>query len=208
VAHRLPAAALLAAVALAAVGAAAGDPGRGEALAEARGCGGCHGPQGVSAMENIPSLAGHPDEFITLQLILFREGLRDVPPMTQLAQGLTDQEVEDLAAFYAGLPAGHAERLPRDAARYQAGAALAERLRCGVCHLADFRGRAQMPRLTGQREDYLAHALTEYRDGTRRGTDTNMNAVMFGVPDSDIAALAHFLAQQQAGEAVPVESRR
>jgi cytochrome c553 len=195
-AHRLPAAALLAAVALASAGAAAGDPGRGEALAEARGCGGCHGPQGVSAMANTPSLAGHPDEFITLQLILFREGLRDVPPMTQLAQGLTDQEVEDLAAFYAGLPAGHAERPPRDPARYQAGAALAERLRCGICHLPDFRGRAQMPR------------LTEYRDGTRRGTDTNMNAVMFGVPDSDIAALAHFLAQQQAGEAVPVESRR
>jgi cytochrome c553 len=197
VASRLPAAAFLAALALAPAGVrAAGDAGRGQALAEAHGCATCHGPQGISAMENIPSLAGHPDEFITLQLILFREGLRDVPPMTQAAQGLTDQEVEDLAAFYAGLPAGHAERPPRDPARYQAGEVLAERLRCGICHLGDFRGRAQMPRLTGQREDYLVHALTQYRDGTRRGTDTNMNAVMFGVADSDIAALAHFMAQQ------------
>jgi cytochrome c553 len=197
VASRLLAAAILAAVALASAEAgAAGDAGRGRALAEARACGGCHGPEGVSALENIPSLAGHPDEFITLQLILFREGLRDVPPMTQLAQGLTDQEVEDLAAFYAGLPPGHIERPARDAARYQAGAALAERLRCGICHLPAFQGRAQMPRLTGQREDYLTHALTEYREGARRGTDTNMNAVMFGVADADIAALAHFMAQQ------------
>jgi cytochrome c553 len=196
VAFRLLAAAVLAATLFSAGAGAAGDAGRGRALAEARACGSCHGPQGVSATENIPSLAGHPDEFITLQLILFREGLRDVPPMTQLAQGLTDAEVEDLAAFYAALPPGQAGRPARDAARYRAGAALAERLRCGVCHLPEFQGRAQMPRLTGQREDYLAHALTEYRDGTRRGTDTNMNAVMFGVTDADIAALAHFLAQQ------------
>jgi cytochrome c553 len=175
---------------------AAGDAGRGQALAEERACGTCHGTQGVSAMPNIPSLAGHPDEFITLQLILFRERLRDTPPMPDLAQGLTDQQVEDLAAFYASLPPGHADRPARDAARYEAGAALAEKLRCGTCHLGQFQGRAQMPRLTGQREDYLSHALTEYRDGTRRGTDTNMNAVMYGVTEAEIAALAHFMAQQ------------
>lgn len=175
---------------------AAGDAGRGQALAKARNCGQCHGAQGVSATANIPSLAGHPEEFVTLQLILFREGLRDTPPMPALAAGLSDQQVEDLAAFYASLAPGHLDRPSRDAARYEAGAALAETLRCGTCHLAQFQGRAQMPRLTGQREDYLAHALTQYRDGTRRGTDTNMNAVMYGVGEAEIAALAHFMAQQ------------
>jgi len=191
--------ALLAAILAASLGApalAAGDAGRGKALAEERNCGQCHGTAGVSAMPDIPSLAGHPDEFITLQLILFRERLRDAPPMPDLVQGLTDQQVEDLATYYASLPAGHAERPARDAARYQAGAALAEKLRCGVCHLPQFQGQAQMPRLTGQREDYLIQSLTQYRDGTRRGTDTNMNAVMYGVTEAEIAALAHFMAQQ------------
>jgi cytochrome c553 len=190
---------LLAAFLAVAVGApagAAGDAERGKALAEARNCGQCHGAAGVSATPDIPSLAGHPDEFITLQLILFRERLRDAPPMPDLAQDLTDPQVEDLATYYASLPAGHEERPARDAARYQAGAALAEKLRCGVCHLPQFQGRAQMPRLTGQREDYLIQALTQYRDGTRRGTDTNMNAVMYGVTEAEIAALAHFMAQQ------------
>ncbi|MCO6418322.1 c-type cytochrome [Siccirubricoccus sp. KC 17139] len=195
---KLAAATVLAAALFAPGGAgAAGDAAHGKALATERDCGQCHGPQGISVMPDIPSLAGHPEEFITLQLILFREGIRDTPPMPALTQGLTDQQVEDLAAFYASLPPGHAERGPRDAARYAAGAALAERLRCGTCHLPQFQGRAQMPRLTGQREDYLVHALTEYRDGTRRGTDTNMNAVMYGVSDTEIAALAHFMAQQE-----------
>ncbi len=193
----MAAAVLAAAFSVAGGAAAAGDAARGQALAAARECGQCHGPQGISAMPGIPSLAGHPEAFITLQLILFREGLRDTPPMPALSQGLTDEQVEDLAAFYAGLPPGHAERAPRDAARYEAGAALAERLRCGTCHLPQFQGQAQMARLTGQREDYLVQALTQYRDGTRRGTDTNMNAVMYGVGDAEIAALAHFMAQQE-----------
>jgi cytochrome c553 len=181
---------------------AAGDAARGGALAEVRNCGMCHGPQGVSALRNIPSLAGHPEEFITLQLILMRERIREAPPMNDLTQGLDDQQVEDLAAHYAALPAdaplapGQMRRLPRDPARYEEGAALSDKLRCGVCHLPDYRGRAQMPRVSGQREDYLAYALIGYRDGTRHGTDTNMNAVMYGVTDAQIGAIAHYMAQQ------------
>ena len=174
-----------------------GDAAQGRTLAAERNCGTCHGMAGISAMPNIPSLAGQPEEFITLQMILFRERLRDAPPMPEMAQGLEDPQVEALAAHYARLPPGHAEdRAPRDAAKYEAGAALSQKLRCGICHLPDYRGRAQIPRITGQREDYLAQSLAQYRDGKRHGTDTNMNAVMYGVSDPDIAALAHYLAQQ------------
>ncbi|RYJ03090.1 MAG: c-type cytochrome, partial [Acetobacteraceae bacterium] len=163
-------AAALVAAAMAGPGQAqtAGDAAKGQALAAERNCGSCHGAAGISAMPNIPSLAGQPEEFITLQMILFRERLRDAPPMPDMAQGLEDAEVEALAAHYAGLKPGHAEdRAPRDAARYAAGAALSEKLRCGICHLPDYRGRAQIPRITGQREDYLAQSLTQYRDGKR-----------------------------------------
>lgn len=176
---------------------AAGDAQRGAAVAQARSCGGCHGPQGVSDQPGIPSLAGQQAEFVTLQMILFREGIRDAAPMNQLSQGLTDQQVEDLAAFYASLPPGVPEdRTPMRDGLAQGGARLAERLRCGTCHLADYRGQNQVPRINAQREEFLVHAMQGYRDGTRRGTDTNMNAVMHGVTDAEITAIAHYLAHR------------
>ena len=196
---RLRASALAAALATAAAAlpAAAQDAARGAALAEERNCGACHGAKGVAAQPGVPSLAGQPAEFTTLQLIMFRERLRDAPPMPDLAQGLDDGQTEDLAAHFAALPPGPPpDRGEADVARAQEGAALSRRMNCGVCHLPTYAGRAQIPRLAGQREDYLVHALTQYRDGARRGSDTNMNAVMYGVSDAEIAALAHHLAQR------------
>ncbi|WP_426954912.1 c-type cytochrome [Muricoccus radiodurans] len=175
--------------------AGAADPA--EALIAERNCAACHGERGISAMPNIPSLAGQRPDFITLQLILFREGLRDVPPMAQASEGLTDAQVEALAAFYAALPAGPPpDRAPRDEARAAQGAALSERLRCGICHRADFSGQNQVPRLTGQREDFLDETLRAYRDNVRRGTDTQMNAAVHGLSDADIGAIAHFIAHR------------
>ncbi|MBD0273715.1 MAG: c-type cytochrome [Acetobacteraceae bacterium] len=186
-----------AALAAAASPAAAQDAAKGAALVEERGCGNCHGAQGVSAQAPIPSLAGQQAQFITLQMILFREQLRDAPPMPDMAQGLEDGQIEDLAAHFAALPPGPPpDRGEADAAKAKEGEALVARLNCGVCHLPTFAGRAQIPRIAGQREDYLAHALTQYRDGTRHGSDTDMNAVMYGVTDEEIAALAHYMAQR------------
>jgi cytochrome c553 len=193
------AAAALAAAAFVSVPAAAQDAAaaRGAALAAERGCGACHGERGVAAQAPMPSLAGQPAEFIVLQMILFRERLRDAPPMPDLAQGLEDGQIEDLGAHFAALPPGPPpDRGEADAARVAEGEALSKRLNCGVCHLPNYAGRAQIPRLSGQREDYLVHSLAQYRDGTRRGSDTNMNAVMYGVTDAQIAALAHYLAQR------------
>ena len=188
------AAALAAAVAFPS---AAQDAAQGAALAEARGCGSCHGAKGIAEQPPMPSLAGQPAEFVTLQMILFRERLRDAPPMPDMAQGLDDGQVEDLAAHFAALPPGPApDRGEADAGRAREGEALAGRMNCGVCHLPTYAGRAQIPRVAGQREEYLVQALTHYRDGTRRGSDTNMNAVMYGVTDAQIAALAHYLAQR------------
>jgi cytochrome c553 len=170
---------------------------RGAAVAADRGCANCHGAQGIATLPEVPSLAGMPAEFIELQMILFREGLRDVAAMNAVARGLSDAEVTDLAAFYAALPPGPPpDRGERDEAKAERGAALSARMHCGSCHLPDYRGRAQIPRLAGQREDYLRHAMTQYRDNRRVGTDTQMNGVMFGVTDAGIAALAHHLAHR------------
>ncbi len=71
-----------------------------------------------------------------------------------------------------------------------------EQWRIHYCHLQDFRGQRHIPRITHQYEDYLAATLRAYRDDKRAGSDTSMNAAMYQVTDSDIRALAHYLAQQ------------
>ncbi|MFC0388583.1 c-type cytochrome [Muricoccus vinaceus] len=185
------------ALALPASGTLAADAARGAALAEERNCGACHGARGVSAIENIPSLAGQQPEFIALQLVLFREGLRDVPPMEAPSSGLTDEQVEDLAGHFASLPhAPPEDRAPRNAEAFARGEALAGPLRCGICHRADLSGQNQVPHIAAQREDFLAESLRAYRDDKRRGSDTQMNGVVQGLSDADIAALAHYVAQR------------
>ncbi|WP_270935110.1 c-type cytochrome [Falsiroseomonas oryzae] len=190
---RLLAAALLAA---ALPGAAfAQDARRGADLA-AHLCVNCHGADGRSQTQGVPSLAGQQTEFITLQLILFREGIRQVPAMTPFAANLPDRDIEDLAAFFASLPAGPPDdREPRDAARFAAGQALSGPRNCAVCHMPNYAGRNQVPRLTGQREDFLAQTLKDYRDGRRIGADPQMNGAVAGLSDADLIALAHYLAQ-------------
>ncbi|HYF08044.1 MAG TPA: c-type cytochrome [Acetobacteraceae bacterium] len=193
------AAALVAAacVSAAAQTASRGDPARGRQQAE-QVCAACHGPEGRSSVPGVPSLAGQQPEFMAIVLILLREQVRDTPAMNAIAQALSDREIEDLAAWFASLPPGPPEdRGPRDPALAERGRALSARMNCGVCHLPDYSGRNQVPRLAGQREEVLVHAMTGYRDGTRRGSDTNMNAAMHGVSDDDIRALAHHLAHHR-----------
>ena len=156
-------------------------------------CGTCHGENGNSKMEKTPSLAGQPELFLTNQLILFRERLRQSEAMAPFAKGLTDAEVLALAAHFSKLtPEPSAE--PVDRALAARGAELARTMHCGSCHLPDFAGREQMPRLARQRIDYIVESLTAYRAGSRYGIDTSMNGVMYGASDQDIRALANYLA--------------
>jgi cytochrome c553 len=156
-------------------------------------CATCHGENGNSRMENTPSLAGQPELFLTNQLILMRERVRNSEVMAPFVKGLKDDEIIALAAHYAKLPTEPTDE-PVDQALVPRGAELAKQLRCGSCHLPTYEGREQMPRLIHQRLDYLVKSLTEYRDGGRSGIDTSMNGVMYGISNQDIHALAHYLA--------------
>jgi cytochrome c553 len=182
---------------------AAAIPGAGRAQEAARGaglaepCAACHGANGRSQTADIPSLAGQPDGFIVLQMILFREGIRQVPAMNAVAANLPDRDIEDLAAHFAALPPGPPDdRRPRDAALFAAGQALAGPRHCATCHVSDYGGRAQIPRVAAQREEYVLRAMTEYRDGRRVGADPQMNGAVYGLSDADLAALAHYVAQR------------
>jgi cytochrome c553 len=177
---------------LAAGGTDAGDP-LGERL---KVCGTCHGETGNAKMEKTPSLAGQPALFLTNQLILMRDKVRKSEVMEPFVKGLSDAEIIAIAEHYAKLrPEPSTE--PVDAALAARGAELARKLYCRSCHLPDYAGRAQIPRLARQRLDYLIDSLTAYRDGRRSGIDSSMNAVMYQVSNADIATLAHYLASRR-----------
>jgi cytochrome c553 len=158
-------------------------------------CAACHGDDGNSVNPEVPSIAGQPQLFLENQLILFREELRRSDQMQPVVKGLKDAEIVKLATHFSKLPAKGMETGPADASLMKAGMEKASRLRCGVCHLPDFSGQKQMPRLAGQRERYLSSEMRAYRDGKRSGGDTIMSATLYGVPDADISALAHFLSR-------------
>jgi cytochrome c553 len=162
-------------------------------------CAGCHGPDGNSEIPGIPSIAGQPKLFLETQLVLFREEVRVLPrmqpPAKGVAKGLSDREIVHLAEHFAALRARSSASGPADPAQIARGRELAGKLHCGSCHLPNFRGGAQIPRLAGQREDYLTDSMLGYRDNPRGGGDTIMAAALYGVSDADLRALAHYLAR-------------
>ncbi len=160
-------------------------------------CESCHGADGNSTREGTPSLAGQPTTFLVNQLILYREGVRRSAVMRPQVANFDDAAVIAVAEHFAALPA-RPRSGPVDPKLAAHGRALAQSGRCGSCHLPDFSGRAHIPRLAGQREDYLASTLTAYRDGARGESDTTMIDVMHGASDEEIRALAHYLAHQAA----------
>jgi cytochrome c553 len=161
-------------------------------------CAACHGPDGNSTNPQVPSIAGQPKLFIENQLILFREELRRSDQMAPVVKGLKDAEVVKLAEHFSKLPAKSMESGPPEKTLAQRGSLRAKELRCGICHLADFSGQNQIPRLAAQREAYLEAEMRAYRDGKRTGGDTIMAATLYGVSDTDIKALAHFLSRSIA----------
>ncbi|WP_083570999.1 cytochrome c [Halomonas sp. QHL1] len=156
-------------------------------------CGFCHGSDGNSTQPGTPSLAGQPALAITNQLIYFRERLRQSEIMTPQARGLDDEEIQAMAAYYADQPVAEPEG-ERDADLAKQGQEIVTSQGCASCHSSDYSGREQMPRLAGQREDYLFAAMVAYRDRTRGGPDTTMIDIMRGISDEDIEAMAHHLA--------------
>jgi len=132
-------------------------------------------------------------QYLELQLVLMREGLREVPQMAGMLKGLSDRDLGDIAAWFAARKPPP-RSVSRDAKLHARGAALAKAMICGNCHGEDYRGQNHLPRLAHQREDYLITALKAYRDNQRTGIDTSMNGVMHQVTDSEIRALAHYLA--------------
>ena len=158
-------------------------------------CLACHGEKGQSAVTEVPSLGAQPAFYLTIQLFLFRERLRVVEAMNKVTQGLSNADLRDMADFIAKLPPPRPAGDSPDPARMERARALIAQHRCNFCHNRDYSGEQNVPRLAGQREDYLVRALREYKSNTRRGYDASMADVLYAIGDEQILDLAYFLAR-------------
>lgn len=171
--------------------AGAGDPVRGKTLAYT--CLGCHGIPGYKnayPSYHVPKLEGQSPEYIVTALKAYKSGERSHLTMHSQASSLSDQDMADVAAYFAGEPLkpnpqAQANNKPPKAAE-----------QCVACHGADGVGIVGMyPTLAGQYPDYLARALSEYKTGTRK------NAIMAPfasqLTPEDIKAVTEYYSSRQ-----------
>ena len=159
-------------------------------------CAACHGSKGISSVQGTPSLAGQPDIFTQYQLVFMRDGGRDAGVMKAIVRTLTDDNIRDLGAYYAALPPPSALKSGGDVDAEKVLAIMTPR-HCNSCHKEDFAGQGESARLAGQRPEYLAKALADFRAGIRRGRGMGaMIEVSVTLHDQDIKMIAAYLARQ------------
>jgi cytochrome c553 len=157
-------------------------------------CATCHGENGISQMENTPSLAGQPDQFIQWQLVFFRSGARKSEAMQPIADQIDNQDIRNLGAYFASLTPPKAALPDDNPDLSKKGAQAASGRRCANCHTDSFAGTNAVARIAGQREDYLLKALHDYKAGARSGSGVAAMAdVAYPLSEEEIVALAHYL---------------
>ncbi len=157
-------------------------------------CIACHGENGISQTENIPSLAGQPDQFIQWQLVFFRAGTRKNEQMQPIVEQLNNDDIRNLGAYFSSLtpPKGPKDDDPDLSEK---GKQAAAGRRCASCHTDSYAGTKAVARIAGQREEYLVKALHDYKSSARSGGGMAVMAdVAYPLSEEEITALAHYLA--------------
>lgn len=168
---------------------AGGDVERGAELAET--CLGCHGIAGYRnayPSYRVPKLGGLDANYIVIALNGYKNETRGHATMQAQAATLSDQDMQDLAAFFASQ--GELEQgSPRNSAKVARGQEKAAV--CAACHgQTGVSATGNWPTLAGQHEDYLQQALSQYRTGGRK--DPVMAGQALNLTDEDIADLAAY----------------
>lgn len=176
---------------------ASGDAAAGKAASAV--CAGCHGVEGISALPNTPNLAGQGAPYIYKQLTEFKSGARVNAVMAGMVAALSDDDMQNLAAHYAELPAAEltseAENIELGRQIYNGGITAIQVPACSSCHAPDGAGNdaAKFPRLAGQRSDYTVVALKSFRSGERANDSGNMmRMVAKRLSDEEINAVANY----------------
>lgn len=182
---------------------AAGDAAAGQTQSMV--CASCHGQDGATAiLPSYPQLAGQNERYLATQLKMFQSGERDVALMTAQLIGKSEQDLDDLAAYYASLPSKVGQATVNDtefalAQRiYKGGIAKKGVAACSSCHgpAGAGNGQAGFPRIGGQSAEYTAAQLIAYREGERKSDEAYggmMRGVARGLSDKEIAALSDYI---------------
>ena len=180
-----------------------GDPEAG--AAQAMVCAACHGQDGATGLDpSYLNLAGQNERYLMNQLTLIRDGGRDIALMTGQLTGKTDQDLADLAAYYASLPGkigqaqGDDESIDLAQGIYRGGIAAKGVAACAACHAPGGNGNdsAGYPNIAGQPVAYTIAQLTAYREGERTSDEAlggMMRGVAQGLTDKEIAVLADYI---------------
>jgi cytochrome c553 len=160
---------------------------------KAEACAACHGPNGNSVIPQNPILAGQTSRYSYLQLRDFKEGRRKDPQMSPMAEPLTRDDMLDLAAFFAAQKP-RPPAFKADPARVARGKAKADETLCSMCHLGNFIGQNEIPRVAGQQFDYTVKQLRDFKNRVRTNDAGNMTAVARTLSDQDIEDLGHYSA--------------
>jgi cytochrome c553 len=193
--------AVLAALCLTQMASAEADAERGKVLADT--CKGCHAVDSynnVYPTYHVPKVAGQNAGYLASALTLYRDGARLHPTMVAQAASLSDQDIQDIAAYMAasGGQSATPESAPETAPGIAQGSMPDAGQVCAACHgLTGISPIPTNPNLAGQYADYLEQALAQYKRGDRKGPNAiAMQAQLLAVSDEDLAAIAAYYAGQ------------
>jgi len=180
---------------------AGGDASAGQAKSAI--CAACHGVDGNSAVPNWPKLAGQHEQYLTRQVSLIKSGARQVPEMIGIVPGLSDQDINDLSAYFSSQTGtggvADASKVTLGERIYRAGNADSGVPACMSCHGPAGEGNplAGYPALAGQHSVYSAKMITRFRAGENWGDDDAPSQIMNGaaakLSDEEIEAVASFI---------------
>lgn len=164
-------------------------------------CLACHGQDGnMSQLPNVPKLGGQNEKYLLKQMHDIKSGARPAPLMTGMLNTLNDQDMADVAAYYASQPtpagAAEPEKVALAETIYRAGNAEIGVAACSACHSPNGQGLASAgyPALSGQDPAYTELQLKAFRDGARQNDDAEvMRAIAARLRDAEIAALASYV---------------
>lgn len=154
--------------------------------ARAGGCVGCHGAEGNSQNSNFPSLAGQKPAYIANQLRAFRVGTRENGIMQNMAANLSNEEINNLAAYFGSLKNKSAGG---DSALAKEGESKVSM--CFGCHGQGAKGMGVTPRLAGQQPAYLKRQLQAFKDGSRKNGP--MRGIANMLTEDEIAAVTEHM---------------
>ena len=169
---------LLVSVGITGVAHAAGDAAAGKGKTAV--CAACHGADGNSVVANFPKLAGQHETYLIKQMNEIKSGARAVPEMTGLLDAMNDQDIADIAAYFAKQngTVGHAAKdlVEQGQKIYRAGMASKGVAACTACHSPTGQGNPQagFPALGGQHAAYTEGQLNKFKEGARNNDPQGM----------------------------------